>query len=365
MTFELLDFLRNNENPLKILEEKYCIKVKRHSEFNNILLLKYNQLDSPMSEKLVQQCRGIIVDESDNWNVVCRTFDRFFNHSESYAAKIDYNSARIYEKLDGSLIQLFHYKNEWRAATSGVPCASGEVMGHPNITFADLFWKVWKDVGYQLPKDPNICYSFELLTPFNIIVTQHKESSIILTGARRLSDFRELNPVVEAHRNKWECVKIFDFKDKDEIINFLRDMNGFEQEGFVACDPKNYNRVKMKCEDYVKKHRLVSSVSIRNILDVIRTNEGDEFISYCPQFKDLYYDIRVKYEYLVGKAEGFYSAIKDIDDRKKFAMVAKDQIFSGILFGLKYNKISNVREALADMNIKHLEIWLKVKDIKI
>lgn len=355
MAHELITFLK--EQGLDALVEKYTINIKRHNEFSNIVLLKYDQLSSPMGEKIVQQCRGIIIDTADDFRVVNYTFSKFFNHSEGHAAKIDWSSARIYAKLDGSLCQLYYYNGEWRVATSGTPDAGGNV-GDFEFTFAELFWKVWGELGYQLPTDTNISFSFELCTPYNTIVVQHTESSITLIGARRLSDFQELNPVVEAHHNKWKCVKIFPLENYDEVEQLLEQMNGSDQEGFVVCDSQ-YRRVKLKCVDYVNKHRLVSSMSVRNMLNVIRTNEGDEVLSYCPQFKDLYYEIKCKYEYTVGHIEGFYKAIKNIDDIKPFAMIAKDQYFSGVLFGLRHNKVSSVRESLANMNIRQLESWLE------
>ena len=116
----------------------------------------------------------------------------------------------------------------------------------------------------------------------------------------------------------------------------------------------------MKAADYVVKHRLVSSMSMRNMLDAVRQNEGSEVLLYCPQFEELYYDIKMKFEFLVGRIEGFYDAIKDIDEIKPFALVAKEQYFSGILFNLRHGNVSNVREALSDMNIKVLEEWLSI-----
>ncbi len=50
--------------------------------------------------------------------VVCWPFDKFFNVQEQYAADIDWKDARVLEKIDGSMIKLFWYKDAWRFATS-------------------------------------------------------------------------------------------------------------------------------------------------------------------------------------------------------------------------------------------------------
>jgi len=94
---------------------------------------------------------------------------------------------------------------------------------------------------------------------------------------------------------------------------------------------------------------------------IVRTNEGDEILLYAPQFKDLYWEIKCKYEYFLGQIEGFYNAIKHIDDHKEFAMLAKNQIYSGALFCLKHGKVDSARQYLANMNIKHLEEMLELK----
>ncbi|KKL47680.1 hypothetical protein LCGC14_2333150, partial [marine sediment metagenome] len=222
------------------------------------------------------------------------------------------------------------------------------------------------DLDYKLPieKDQCLSFSFEITTPLNQIVVQHKESSLHLIGVRNLSTQYEMNPVVEAHHNGWKCIDPLMFKSQEEVEKHLVDMNGSEQEGFVIVDDR-YRRIKFKCCDYVKKHRLVSSMSQRNMLDAVRTNEGDEILLYAPQFEKLFWEIKCRYEKLTGQIEGFYEAIKHIDDKKKFALLAKDQKFSGVLFGLKHGKTDSIKQYLADMNIKALEQWLGMKSIEL
>jgi len=355
----LIDYIKSNG--LDKLSEEFGISVKRHEEYSNLVLLKYNQITSPASHPIVKECRGTILDTDNDFVPVCYPYRRFANYGETWADDIDFSKARIYEKVDGSLCQLFYYDDRWHIATSGSPSASGEVNGF-GFSFKELFWKTWKELDYTLPDDEKCNYFFELVTPFNKVVVQHEKSNIILHGARRLSDFQELNPVVEAYINGWECVKIFKFADKESVLKSLEGMDGSKQEGFIACESGPiFKRVKIKCEDYLRKHRMVSSMSIRNMLDAIRTNEVDEVLVYCPQFKDMCYDLKTKYEHLVGKIEGVYSIISDIDDKKQFASYATKYNFSGILFGLKNGKIKSIKEGLASMQIKSLEDWLGVR----
>lgn len=94
---------------LKTLEKKYAININRHKKYPNLVCLKYSHRDSPFNEKIVCQARGIILDEAANWQIVSYPYDKFFNHGEQYAAAIDWNSAKVYDKLDGSLMVLYYY----------------------------------------------------------------------------------------------------------------------------------------------------------------------------------------------------------------------------------------------------------------
>jgi len=73
---------------------------------------------------------------------------------------------RVYEKLDGSLAVLYYYGGEWNVSSSGVPDGSAFLYhaSCKDLKFCDLFWSVWKEEGYSLPKDENYCYFFELMS---------------------------------------------------------------------------------------------------------------------------------------------------------------------------------------------------------
>lgn len=355
------NFLR--DEGLDKMESKFAIKVKRHVEYDNLVLFKYDQLNSPMGNKLVQQCRGLILDQDNDWQVVAYPYDKFFNYGEGHAAKIDWTTARVYEKLDGSLMTLYFYDGSWHVSSSGLPCASGGIMG-TETTFRELFWGVWDKLGYQLPRDPNVCYMFELMTPYNRVVVRHKDSRIVLHGARRLSDFRELNPIVEAHTNGWECVKTHPLGSWEEIETTARELDPMESEGYVVCDT-NYNRVKVKAPQYVAVAHMKDGFTTRRVLEIVRTNENSEFLSYYPEYTDLYYDIRCKYERLLGEIEGFYEGIKHIEGQKEFAQVATQKKYSGCLFQIRGGKAKDFRTPLATMNIKLLEQWLGIKSVEL
>ena len=132
---ELAD--QDNALTLKKLKVTYGINSKNHPEFKNLIHLKYTQSVSPMQEAIVQDCRGIILDTKDDWNVVSMAFSKFFNHGETKAATIDWTTATVQDKADGTLCVLYAYADGWHIATTGTPDAGGRIS--PTSTYAGYF----------------------------------------------------------------------------------------------------------------------------------------------------------------------------------------------------------------------------------
>lgn len=104
-------FLRENHpNGVEMLQKQFAIHCSRHKKRPSLILFKYDQLNSPMSHPIVQECRGIVLDESENWKIVVYPYSKFFNMKETAnAADIDWSSpVRAYEKIDGSLLTMYH-----------------------------------------------------------------------------------------------------------------------------------------------------------------------------------------------------------------------------------------------------------------
>lgn len=356
MKYKLLqNYLRMN-GPEK-LEEEYFVSFKQHGLYPNLYQFKYSQIDSPMKEPLVQVCRGIILDRDDDWKVVCYSYDKFFNVGEALAAEIDWSTAKVYEKLDGSLCQLYWYDNQWHVATSGTPDASGEVNGY-GITFKDLFWKVWNELGYKLPTIVNMCYVFELCTPYNRVVVPYKDNRIVLHGTRELVTMQECKPKVVSDLYSWECIKEFDAN----VLETVSDLDPMKQEGFVVCD-HNFNRVKIKSPKYVSLHHAIDNLTPRRMLEIIQKNESDEFLSYFEEFRSLYEKVLLKYSALIVDTNKTYNLYKDIENKKDFALKVKDLSCAGACFAVRSKKISSVSEYYSNMNSKQLEEILQLKEL--
>jgi hypothetical protein len=350
---------------LKGLEDTYSITSKRHRLHPNLVLLKYDQIESPFHHELVRECRGLILDENNKWQAISLAFTKFFNHGELNAAQIDWATARVQEKLDGSLCVLYPYKNNWEVATSGSPDASGSV-GDSDITFRDLFWKTFNSQIKWLPspegKYSNLIFAFELTTPLNRVIIPHSDYRLTLIGVRDMFSLKELDP----RMFPWPTVREFKLQSFTDIELTFSTMRPLEQEGYVVVDA-NFNRVKVKHPGYVAIHHLKDRLSIRRVLDIIRTNEEPEFLTYFPEWRPEFDKIRASFNMLVEELTRDYEAISHIprgtkEDQKLFAATAVKSKCSGALFQLRAGTTSSIKQYLAEMNIENLMRVLKLQE---
>ena len=138
---EIQKFL--NEHPTNwgdlLSTDPYNLTIRKK---DGLVLFMYNQISSNFDIPLVQECRGIILEEN-SWVVKAMGFTKFWNIQEGRAAKIDWPTARILTKLDGSIQKLFYYKDEWRVSTMSMidarECTLMNDLNPKYQTFNDLF----------------------------------------------------------------------------------------------------------------------------------------------------------------------------------------------------------------------------------
>ena len=363
MTNQMLtqDFLRSG-GTLKDLEARFAIKANRSSVHPSLVLLKYNQIDSPMGERLVQECRGLILDEADNWRVVSRSFDKFFNAGEEHTAAIDWSTAQVQEKLDGSLCVLYHYAGAWRVQTSGHPDAAGAVGGEP-FTFADLFWRTFQAWGWQLPPDTDLCVSFELMSKWNRVVVVHAEPQLRLIGVRNRVSGKELPVSSLAHM--YEPVRSFPLQSLADITATFAQMEPLKQEGYVVVDAA-FNRIKVKHPGYVAIHHLKEGCSRRRLVEIVQAGEVGEFLTYFPEWGAEFTAIQSAWTQLEAELVADYARIQPAcPTQKDFAHYALKTRCSAALFMLRAGKINSIGEYLRKMRADHLLTLLGLKDKEI
>ena len=347
--------LFTKEISLEELPEAYGIDVRRHSQFSNLVMLKYNQINADMTSAIVRECRGLILDEANDWKVVSFPFTKFFNAEEPNAAKIDWKSAVVQEKLDGSIMSMYWYNGQWRVASNGSPDAGGNVHGF-EMTFSELFWQTFKDMGYELPmiSQTHFTFIFELTSPYNRIVVPYRKAGLTLIGIRNNITQKE-EPIRALCYPNYQKVKTFALDSMESIINTFADFSGIDSEGYVVVDGQ-FNRVKIKHPNYVSLHHLKGNEgpTPKKIMGIVLTGEGAEVLSYFPEWKVLFDEATASFQNLVKELTQDYASIKvdHIADpkeaQKEFAKQAKQSKCPDALFKLRAGKAHNINQYLLD-----------------
>ena len=240
--------------------------------------------------------RGTVLDE--HGNVVAKAFPKFFNLEE--VQEIPNLPFEVYEKLDGSLGILFFYGGEWHLATQG---------------------SFYSDVAIEAKKilDRNKLYSdklsekftflFEIIYKKNRIVVDYgDEEKLVMLAAINTQTSRE-TPYDEllslCDLVGFECVKRYDgIKD----LKTIKSLIGHNQEGFVLRF-SNGTRVKVKGEEYVRLHKIMTNFSNIDIWDCLR--KGTDYRKFMVDIPDEYDEwIRFIEEDLVSKYIYIDSVIK-------------------------------------------------------
>jgi hypothetical protein len=365
----IVNYIKKNGLEKAISEFKLVCK-----EYEHKILLKYNQIESDMSIAEVQDCRGLIL-EKGTWDVMSLAFRKFFNSAEIHADKIDWNTAHILNKEDGTMIQVYYdwHDMTWYAATTGTANGEGEVNNKYGTTFNQLFWEtVNNKYGFNTCLlDISHVYVFELTTPYNIVVTPHGESSAKLLAVRNRLTLKELSQVdlfMVSESLGIPLVKSYDLNvgNANELADTLIGMP-WSEEGYVVRDA-NDNRVKIKNPAYLAVHHLKGKTAEHNIMTIIKTNELEEFASTFPDRRDELYRLKGGYDELVDKLESIWSELSKIrpsdassDERKRFAMSVMEtttkhdlKMFTGLYFGLVDGKIESVKEYMLNYDDKSL-----------
>ena len=345
-------------------------------EYEGKILFKYDQLVSPtlMALPEMQDCRGIIL-EKNTWDVMSLAFRKFFNAEESNAAKIDWNTAKVLEKLDGTMIQVYWdwYEEKWFAATTGTAEGEGEVNNKNGTTFNDLFWDTLnnKYIFNECLLNKDLIYVFELTTPYNIVVKPHGESSVTLLTVRNRETLVELSGKdlqMVAISLGVPLVKSFDI-NASNIGHLLKTFEGmpWSEEGYVVRDG-NDNRVKVKNPAYVAVHHLKGKTAEHNILTIVKTNEIEEFAATVPERTEELNRLKEGYDALIAKLNSVWVELqlrrpKNItkEEQKKYAaavfeVCGKHDVtqFTGLYFGLAQYKINSVEDFMFNYDDKLL-----------
>ena len=331
----------------------YSLSIKRK---DTRILFKYSQIESDFSLDIVKEARGLIL-EDKTWKVICYPFNKFFNFGEEYADNIDWESAVVETKEDGSLIKIYFYNDEWKIATNGtIDAEDAELQSGPYKNFRQLFDAAAEKCHFDFSRlNRYYTYVLELCSEFNIIICPQSEMRLIHIGTRNNRTFQEVEADIGIpHPQRYALSSLEDCVAMAKTFDFTK-------EGFVVKD-KNYNRIKVKSEDYVRVHRLANNGSMteERAIELIRANELDEFFTYFPHYKEYIGRIKAKItalSYTIDKDISRARVIKEnSSSRKDFAawVAGLSSLEKAIAFLVYDEKIESGDQYIASLTTKKL-----------
>ena len=334
------DVLLAPKYDIKVLhkyKQKKLLKCTSHPIHN---LFIWNYVDAVQFKKewdpILLACRALVTDNEGN--VIARSFPKFFNLEEDmHDATPDF---RIFDKADGSLGLLFWYElaKEWIVASRGSFASeqaerAKQILDEKHSNYTTL--------------NKEMTYVFEIIYPENRIVLDYADKTDLIYLSSFMKDGTE---VMERHiftERGFEVVKEYDHEELDK----LKAHDEENREGYVILF-SNGQRIKIKFENYLKLHRTVSHLDLKQLLKWFKNGDDptphfeeipDEFADW---FNTTWKKIQDAYtEKLQEIADAFHKEYTP--DKKVFATAVEKYPYRHILFALYSEK--DVRHRVVDI----------------
>lgn len=315
---KLCCFISEHENWRDILKDEYKITVKEEYPF---AIFNYG-IDCDFSNPIVQEARGIIIN-LNNLEVVCWPFRKFGNYNENYADKIGWNTARVQDKIDGSIIKLWWNRviGKWQFSTNGTINADMALANQmTQETFFDVIRKTdnYNEIILRLPIfNKDYTFIFELVSPETQVVIKYTKPHLYHIGTRSNISGQEMDSDIGI-----EKPKEYPLKSLDDCVDAASELNksddghvhGVKKEGFVVVDG-NWNRIKIKTPDYLMLHRMSSNANFskERIIGMIR--EGSVSVQdICEDFPNFAHYFKF-YDFKISELEYQAKVFCDLTDR--------------------------------------------------
>ncbi len=273
------------------------------------------------------QCRGLVLHGNE---IVARPFPKFFNDTEHPPGGVPWHlPCVVTEKMDGSLLIVFHFDGQWHAATRG------SFDSHQAVRGLQILREKYSHV---LPvMDITKTYLFELLATWNRIVVDYGvREDVVLIGMFETNSGAEL-PLETAPPGLTVVRRLPPTADARELRSLIRD----DEEGYVVRFENGF-RVKVKGERYMQLHRILANVSSRMVWENLSQGRSfddvlavvpDEFAQWVLREKTAQ---EQKYDAILQRAAEAVDGAAKLPTRKQQALyiLASYKDVSGAAFSL-------------------------------
>jgi RNA ligase len=246
------------------------IRAQHHPRFPDLVILNYTetcQFERAWTHE-TRTCRGLIYNERTG-EVLARPFPKFFNHGEPGAPVIALDAGvDVTDKLDGSLGILYPTPDgEWAVATRG--SFDSEQARHAT--------KVWRDRYAELCAEQNmpnrgVTMLFEIVYPSNRIVVDYGTADdLYLLGAVDIEHGTSFGPNESEAFGNWMGPRTQEFHH-GTLADALAAEPRPGQEGLVVRRWHSEDRIKLKQDEYVTLHRLITGCTARRLWESLAVN---------------------------------------------------------------------------------------------
>ena len=349
---KLLDFIRRNSDwEERLSKPPFNIRIKRSKGF---ILFSYEP-DADFNIDVVRECRGIILDETENYKPVCVPFFKFANYGEPYADEIDWTTARVQEKIDGSLIKVWQYKGIWHISTNKTIDAESANINSNENTFMNVFQSAWARTGKNFCElNPDYTYMFELISPETRVVIPYSEIKVFHIGTRDNNTLQELNVDIGI-----EKPKEYSISSIEGCIEAAKNLDKYH-EGFVVVDSR-WRRVKVKSPLYVAIHHFINNIYLeKRIIEIILSGEDNEVVSYFPEYAVTFQSMHERIDRFVAYNELELKTVINAkySTQKELAEYVTKTVCPHCLFTVLKGKSNSVRDFIYGMQAKKIILYL-------
>lgn len=333
-----------------------------YDKSTGLVILNYGYDDSKKTHPIVRECRALVLDANNNFNLVARSFPRFFNLGEVENDSFDFSDFYVQDKQDGSLILIYYYPPLGKWFISTRKTFAQMTIPDTNFTWEELVLKclnIKKDnLHVLLRKD--LTYVCELCSPYNRIVTSYEDTRLYLITAFRGEQELSYNELLTVPTwNRMKRINTFCSSSLEKTIDYV-EQKGKEHptyEGVVIRDKYN-NRLKIKNKQYLYLHKLKTNGALtpKKFIGMILDKNDDDFISVFPEFSSEINRYQAIISNLLSDLSSVWERNKSITNQKDFALAIKDYPLKHILFAARANNTHpiNLIENFRDKIIEYL-----------
>lgn len=320
------------------------IRTQVHPDFPELRIANYAEktvFDRNWTPE-TRASRGLIFN-IDNGDVLARPFPKFFNYGEGCAPELRPDmEVWASDKMDGSLGVVYVTPAGGVAVATRGSFASDQAQ-HATKVLNEKYpeWvRAWKRSlsGIVTPL-------VEIIYPENRIVCNYGDTDdLVLLGWIGVNE----GNYVPANMGDWDGPRAQSF-DFDNLSQALAAPPRPGAEGMVLYIPEIHDWVKLKQEDYVELHRIVTGLSARRVFEALRSGQTveeicaplpDEFHSFVRDVADV---LRKQVDYQITASLQMHAwtmeyvmskGVTDRQFRKEYALLAKDTQYPSLLFAL-------------------------------